>query len=237
MYVRKTPIAYAHRQRLFAIVDTFKQHVPSPVETWADFGSAGGFVIGFVMHHDQSPARRIIGFDHQQASIDLGKRKGLPNTEFRHFELNAVAEPAERYDLVTCFETLEHVGDAHAAVTNLCNHVAPGGLLIVTIPIETGFMGTLKFWGRKMARRNPYGDFFEGKSRASYLWKVATNQSLDGWREPGQFAYGPHLGFDYRSVVSDLRNRYVKGGEFTEVHSAPTKLRTSYLVVLRRSTT
>jgi SAM-dependent methyltransferase len=38
------------------------------------------------------------------------------------------------YDLITCFETIEHVQDYEAAIDNLHRHLKPGGVLLVSSP-------------------------------------------------------------------------------------------------------
>ncbi len=44
---------------------------------------------------------------------------------------------AETFDLVTCLEVIEHVGDRAAFVRGLAGAVAPGGLLILSTPNRT----------------------------------------------------------------------------------------------------
>lgn len=43
----------------------------------------------------------------------------------------------ERFDLVTCLEVIEHVGDRAAFVRGLAGAVAPGGMLILSTPNRT----------------------------------------------------------------------------------------------------
>lgn len=42
------------------------------------------------------------------------------------------------FDVVTCFETLEHVADAKAAIRNMYKLLRPGGTLVGTVPIPGG---------------------------------------------------------------------------------------------------
>lgn len=41
---------------------------------------------------------------------------------------------ANQYDLVTCFETIEHVPDERRALRNICRVLAPGGHLLISSP-------------------------------------------------------------------------------------------------------
>jgi len=46
---------------------------------------------------------------------------------------------AERFDLVTCLEVIEHVGDRGAFVRGLAEAIAPGGLLVLSTPNRTAW--------------------------------------------------------------------------------------------------
>jgi SAM-dependent methyltransferase len=48
-----------------------------------------------------------------------------------------------RYDVVTCFDVLEHVPDLDAALENLRALLKPGGLLVATMPVYDGPLGWL----------------------------------------------------------------------------------------------
>jgi trans-aconitate methyltransferase len=85
------------------------------------------------------PGARISGSDlSAQSLVDTRKR----NRDFELFSLN-IAEPrfSETYparlgsfDLVVCSEVLEHIPDDHLAARNLAALLAPGGVLIATVP-------------------------------------------------------------------------------------------------------
>ncbi|WP_347302967.1 bifunctional 2-polyprenyl-6-hydroxyphenol methylase/3-demethylubiquinol 3-O-methyltransferase UbiG [Croceibacterium sp. TMG7-5b_MA50] len=54
--------------------------------------------------------------------------------DYRHGELSAVPGI---FDLVTCMEVIEHVGDKPAFVAELARHLAPGGLMVLSTPNRT----------------------------------------------------------------------------------------------------
>lgn len=59
--------------------------------------------------------------------------RALPHKEgdardHRHFDAN-------RFDTVTCFEMLEHCGDADAVLQNAHNWLRPGGVIVGTVPV------------------------------------------------------------------------------------------------------
>jgi 2-polyprenyl-6-hydroxyphenyl methylase/3-demethylubiquinone-9 3-methyltransferase len=55
--------------------------------------------------------------------------------DYRHGEL--AAQGLAAFDLVTCFEVIEHVADKPAFVAELARHLAPGGLLVLSTPNRT----------------------------------------------------------------------------------------------------
>jgi len=47
------------------------------------------------------------------------------------------------YDVVTCFDVIEHIADLDAVWKNLQTLLKPGGLLLVTVPVYDGPLGKL----------------------------------------------------------------------------------------------
>ncbi len=48
-----------------------------------------------------------------------------------------------RYDVVTCFDVIEHIPDLQAVWRNLGEVLRPGGLLVLTVPVYDGPLGWL----------------------------------------------------------------------------------------------
>lgn len=209
-YKKKNLVSIIHQQRLKLLHRLFQQYVSYSSESWADFGCSNGFIIEQIVNSGKFQFSKIIGFDHKVELLQLAREKDIPNSEFRSMNLNEIHENIEeKFDVVTCFETLEHVGDYKTAFTNLFNHLGKKGKLIITIPNETFLPGLLKFWGRMAVRRRPYENFFEKQNIWKYNWYLLTNRYIDIFRESGQPGYGPHLGFDYRKFSEHVREKYL----------------------------
>lgn len=70
-------------------------------------------------------------------------RRSLPGTT-RLFTASLPSIPTDRrYDVVTCFDVLEHVPDLDAALANVAALLKPGGLLVATMPVYDGPLGWL----------------------------------------------------------------------------------------------
>ncbi|MFW2366942.1 MAG: class I SAM-dependent methyltransferase [Desulforhopalus sp.] len=74
------------------------------------------------------------GVDLGEKQIDYAKRHyGSDNVKF-HVDNICTYNGGKSYDLITCFETIEHVDNYLAALENLFSLLKPGGMLIISSP-------------------------------------------------------------------------------------------------------
>ncbi len=233
-YQKRNPVGWVHRNRLHAVVAAFDRHVAGDSLSWLDAGCSNGFIITEISTRTPGRFRRIVGLDNTPELIEDARTRGLPGAQFETFDLNRVQPAAERFDVVTCLETLEHVGNLENAVANLVDRVAEGGLLLLSVPNETGLPGLVKLAGRAAVRRNPYEGFFADGGRARYVARLLFNRRIDGFRKPGLSGYGPHLGFDYRTLEDHLRGVYVGSGVLEPCGREITTLGMNVLLAYRK---
>jgi len=235
-YRRGHPAWRIHRARLDAIENVMREHALREGGSWADFGCSNGFVIEEIVRRGAVGFERIAGFDHSPELLEGARAKGIARATFEPYDLNeGDPSPRETFDVVTCFEVLEHVGDYRRALAHLAAHVSPGGLLILTVPNEAGLPGLVKLVGRKVLRPDPYEDFFQHASVWRYVGSLVTGRSIDGFRVPGRSGYGPHLGFDYRALKRHIDVRYLQPGDFEALAERRTLLGMNVVLVYRRS--
>ena len=227
-----SPVHWVHRLRLNRVLGVLARHGRGAA-SWADVGCSNGFVVARALARGVVRPARIVGFDHSEGLLALARGRGLPGVEFRR--VNVCSEPPdpERFELVTCLETLEHVADWRAALRHLVARVAPGGLLVLTMPNELGAPGLVKLAARPLVRRRPYAGFFRRVSPWRYAVRVATGGEIESFRAPGSAGYGPHLGFDWRRVVAHVDAAYVKPGRLVGVERRFTPLRMNVVAVYR----
>jgi len=212
-YKQKNLASLIHRDRLRVIRRVFQKYVPPAAGSWADFGCSNGFIVEAVVKTRGSSFTRIVGHDHKDELLALARQKNIPNVEFRLFNLNEIGDTVERFDVVTSFETLEHVASYQTAFVNLYNHLNDGGVLIVTVPNEIGFPGLAKFVGRMALRRNAYPGFFSDRGRMDYAKTLVTGGPIEAFRRPSPGGYGPHLGFDYRRLDDFVKEGFISTGK------------------------
>lgn len=186
-----------HRQRLAHIERTVRAIELGPNPSFADVGCSNGFVTDRLREALGLP--EADGYDYVVDHFELGRARH-PRIRFSAHDLCAVPLP-RKYSLVTCFETLEHVGDLTLAVKNLVASVRPGGHLLISVPVEYGPLGAVKY----VLKRRVYGYRLDelpgGEAVAWDYWRtLVTSGPISRFRTTGRAGWGTHFGFDSREV-------------------------------------
>ncbi len=194
-----------HRMRLRAIEREVRLLSLSPGLAYADFGCSNGYITARVRQLTQ--ASSALGFDHNAEHLERA-RAHYPTIEFRLLDLNQSSSEMSPCDFVTCFETLEHVGNLEAAIDNLLAAVRPGGIILATVPIEIGPRGIIKF-AAKMAYGYKLSQLPQtpGLLRR-YVVALLTGARISRFRDQRR-TWGTHFGFDYRDLDDVLKRRRV----------------------------
>ena len=197
-----------HRRRLRAIIAALKRGETPAVGSFADVGCSNGYVTAIV--REQLRPARTVGFDHIEEHLARGRREH-PEIEFRAIDLNRPLPTGhETFDLVTCFETLEHVGRLDQAIANLLALTRPGGMTLITVPIESGPRGLVKFLLKVGVFRYSLDELPSRPHRfLSYLGALVANRSIARFRDERR-GWGTHFGFDWREVERILKARDVR---------------------------
>lgn len=129
-------------------------------------------------------------------------------------ELDASHDGA--YDVVMCMETLEHCTSraVEAVLRDLARLAAPGGRVVISVPIETGPTFLAKLVLRKLAAWRGLGDY---RWYESYPWSDALRMIFAGRRTAvARPVYGApdaaghtHYGFNWRALRELVRARLV----------------------------
>ena len=125
-----------------------------------DYGCGDGSFLSMLSDGDVRP-RHCVGAELHASLVDdcrrrLGARENLDFVLVG--ELDADAHRGA-FDLVVCMEVLEHVIDPAAVVERLARLLAPGGRLLVSVPVETGLPLLFKQAARRVAGWRGIGDY------------------------------------------------------------------------------
>lgn len=228
-------VASIHRTRLKHFFRLLHSLQLPPEASIADFGCSNGYFISLMQDTYTGNRYSYFGFDCDESLLSQAKSRNLSSCEFNYFDLNtASAEWNGRFDLVICLETMEHTGDFRNALANLYACCRRNGLVIISTPNEKGLPGLLKYFGRKILRRNAYGDFFKDQSEVSYLGHLLSGKSLNSFRSNSRQMWGPHLGFDWKIFDKHLTDTFVKSGKFDLLQRTSSFLNFGYFFVLRK---
>ena len=203
------PEAMLHRLnpvRLKYIRDQVDQHWkcdecsrrPLEAKTALDVGCGAGLLAeplarlgATVIGLDASPELIAVAREHARAA-------GL-EIDYRAGELT---ELEGQFDLVTCMEVIEHVGDPAAFIEALARRLAPGGLLVMSTPNATGWSKMLMITIGEGTGRIPRGthdfDKFISPEPMKVLLAGAGLKCLDVEGIAWSMTRGLHLSDDVR---------------------------------------
>jgi ubiquinone/menaquinone biosynthesis C-methylase UbiE len=135
--------------------------------------------------------------------IDIGRENGLyfarknkkemgwRRVEIFHGTAEYLPYANAVFDLIFCFETLEHVSNERSAISEMTRVLKPGGRVVISIPIEFGLILLLKFLFRYAIGQREYN--------LSELSKAVIG------REPKKIKRNEHKGYDYRKTILHLQ--------------------------------
>ncbi len=178
----------------------------------ADFGCSNGFIISELRKQCfKNKNWSFVGYDKRKELIEIAKAKQNNNTDFYYLDMNSEQNMEPEYDVVTCFETIEHVGSWKTALSTLMKSRKKNGYIVITLPNEIGVQGLMKYIGRKLVRKNPYpGMFNKNNKECDYFKALCKGENIEVFRNKNAVGYGPHLGFDWRRVLKYLRKNLLK---------------------------
>ena len=198
-YTTKSLRNFPHRVRLNAIISLLDGLCLSSNISYADFGCSNGYITDLIAK--RYAIKCVYGFDCETDLLAIAAEK-YPAIQFSLTDLNnPIADGT--FDVVTCFETLEHVGKPDIALYKLLASCREGGRVIVTVPIETGPLGLLKFLAKVVIYRHRYqaeiDELFDNNSVGHYIWRLVRNMDISSVRDD-RTRWGTHFGFDYRII-------------------------------------
>jgi 2-polyprenyl-3-methyl-5-hydroxy-6-metoxy-1,4-benzoquinol methylase len=183
---------------------------------WLDIGTGYGFLLKRLMDRWKIAVEGV-ELSLQEASYARDKL-GL---EVHSRPLSEAGLPAAGFDVVSCFEVIEHIPDPKAFLEELAVYVRPGGALVVMTDnfeshaarqLKAGFPKWIphthiSHFGPETLRKCMRGlSGFKLEKEASYTpWDLAGRQLLSSFRPPKP----AELAYDLReSLASEMKRKY-----------------------------
>ena len=139
---------YWHRKR-FELVEEMIESAEAK-SAILDLGCHGGTLTNHIAGFTKS---KVCGVDISENAIKYARGR-YPNIEFKVADLNnGIPYPDKTFDLVTCFDVLEHVVNPSALLKEIKRVLKNNGSFIIDIPNETPLFKFIWFFWTKMGGR------------------------------------------------------------------------------------
>lgn len=210
-YKRKTFRNIPHILRLRKILRTLKSLAPKRDESYLDIGCSNGYITDVVRSTYCLGVCR--GMDHVVENLELARQR-YPDSKFEFIDLNKQVLPERvKFEIITCFETLEHVGDLTNAIKNIIAFGDPGSRILISVPIEIGMVGIVKFLLKVLLYRYSLNELPGKPGRRKYFYQLVQGKRISTFRDKRE-GWGTHFGFDYRDVDDILIRLHVQYSAF-----------------------
>jgi 2-polyprenyl-3-methyl-5-hydroxy-6-metoxy-1,4-benzoquinol methylase len=236
IYCPSRVVAWSHSSRFTLARALAREHAGGRL---LDFGCGDGTFVAMV-HAD---FREAIGADVDAGQVaECARRLGeLPGVRFT-LTRDVARGPAHAWDVVTCMEVLEHCleDERRRVIGALAELLAPGGIALVSVPIEIGPSLAGKQFFRALAGLRRLGDY-EYRERYSpaemlrgVLGRPVARVPVERVGPEGPYRYYGHKGFDYRDVERELAARFtIVSRRFTPIPIAGPLLNSQAWFVCR----
>lgn len=208
IYCPSGVVRWSHGARFRLAATLAREHAGGRL---LDYGCGDGTFVAMV--HEGFAA--VAGADVEPRQIGECRRRlgHLPGVSFM---LTRDIEDASCWDVITCMEVLEHCleDERRRVIDRLSRLVAPGGTVIVSVPVEVGPSIVAKQSMRALAGLRRLGDYrHRERYSAIELMRSAIGEGiprviLRGEGPDGPYEYYGHKGFDYRDVRAELARRF-----------------------------
>jgi SAM-dependent methyltransferase len=186
---------FTHRRRLaraLALLDAGREH------EILDFGSGDGHFLELLA--SRAAAARLTAFEPAGFLQEQIRRRlaGVP----MQLITNAGDLAKLSFDRIVCLEVLEHLQptEVESTVGILNRLLRPGGILVVSVPVEIGPTALFKYLASL---------WLTGGDRHYRLWEVLRASFCGRVARDTEVAFLPHKGFDHRRLRQCLAGRFL----------------------------
>lgn len=190
-YNSPNPLArFAHRARLKYSLSS----LPLKQGAWVlDFGCGDAKLLNSLRDQRPGLGLTLIGYEPFMESVS--------NNQIRIYKSLDNIKALGKFDIISCFEVLEHFNAKNQLdfLNKMASLLREGGVIVVSVPIETGFPSVVKNIRRALLHRLK---LYSTKN----ILKAAFSISVPECREGN--GYLSHMGFNHRDFEQLLRKRF-----------------------------
>src|SRR5262245_54741969 len=204
-------VSFSHAARFHMAMALAGSH---PAGALLDYGTGDGTFLALVAEQFGT----CVGADVAADQIADCRARFASVTNVRFLPTGELRGPGHdaAYDVVTCMEVLEHCLDpvVNEVLGHLVRLVAPGGRVIISVPIEIGPSFVVKSLVRAWAGRRGLSDYrwYESVSLAttarSVFASARTELERPVYGEPGA-QFHSHYGFNWRRLRQRVSRSFI----------------------------
>lgn len=143
--------------------------IPAGKEKYLDLGCHGGFLTQKAA--DKCQAREIWGIDVSLESVKYAQNK-YPDFHFTVADAANLPFDADSFDLITCFEMLEHVLGPRKILEEIKRCLKKGGEVVILVPTESLFFRIIWYFWTHLGRGKVWQETHINKIKADDLENI-----------------------------------------------------------------
>ena len=205
-------MAWSHARRFDAAVSLARGFAGKRI---LDYGCGDGTFLALTMLTEDAPAVAV-GAELLPHLIEDCRRRyqDEPRLKFVCVADLGSAEHRGRYDAVFCMEVLEHVVDWEPELARLARSLAPGGKLIISVPIEIGVPLIVKQAVRRIAGWRKIGHYpgtssYSLGELAASVFAGSTQHLARPVFDSGSGPFHDHKGFNWMVLRERLNQGWI----------------------------
>ena len=212
IFSRAWLVAWSHGRRFEKAVAIARRYAGKRV---LDFGCGDGTFLAMTMMTAEAPAIGVGAELMPDVVQDCRLRyREEPRLKFVQVDELSTAEHLGRYDAVFCMEVFEHVVDWEPEIDRFRKLLAPGGTLILSVPVETGLPVVVKQIVRRVAGWRKIGhypgtSFYSPAEMAKSVFAGGTQHITRPVFDMGTGPFHDHKGFNWMVLKNRLRRDFV----------------------------
>jgi SAM-dependent methyltransferase len=212
IFSRDKLVAWSHGRRFDTAVSLAREFAGKRV---LDYGCGDATFLALTMLTPDAPAVAVGAELSREMVQECRLRyRDEPRLLFVTLDELASIDHLGRYSAVFCMEVFEHVVDWEPELARLARLIAPGGKLIISVPVETGLPLMVKQTVRRIAGWRRIGHY---PGTSSYSLRELTASVFAGAKQQlkrpvfdtGSGPFHDHKGFNWMVLKERLNQQFV----------------------------
>jgi 2-polyprenyl-3-methyl-5-hydroxy-6-metoxy-1,4-benzoquinol methylase len=204
---------FSHQQRFVKSSELLNEYKFKKNISMLDFGSGDGFFIKYLIEKKFSFDFSAYEPDPEEKQINEMKNLFSIN-EIKNVKIyNKLDLINEKYDVITCLETMEHFGkkDQKKLLSQMLKLLKPNGIICISVPIEVYFSGFAKMIFRKLVGQSHENTNLKNIFNTLFGLPIVTPDTVHSLNTNNDMRYiNTHVGFYYFDLINLIKSMNLK---------------------------